>query len=57
MHAALGDKDGAFKWLEKDFADRSLFPPFYAVERALDELRGDPRFEEMVRRVHLALTD
>ena len=50
VHAALGERDEAFKWLEKDFDHRSLFPPSYAVEPVLDELRDDPRFEELVRR-------
>ena len=51
MHAALGEKDEALEWLEKDFAERSLFPPFYAYDPVFDDLRDDPRFADLVRRV------
>jgi tetratricopeptide (TPR) repeat protein len=51
LHAALGELDEAFAWLEKDLADRSLWPPFYGVDPVFDDLRGDPRFEGLLRRV------
>jgi TolB-like protein/Tfp pilus assembly protein PilF len=57
VYAALDDKDEAFKWLEKDFADRSYFPTLYAVHPLLDDLRDDPRFADLVRRVALAKMD
>lgn len=47
----LGDSDEAFRWLERDFAERSLFPPFFAVDPVFDELRDDARFDDLVRRV------
>jgi eukaryotic-like serine/threonine-protein kinase len=55
VYAALGDKDEAFAWLEKDFAERSLTPPYYAVDPALDDLRGDPRFNEFIKRAKAAV--
>jgi hypothetical protein len=54
VYGALDDKDEAFKWLEKDFADRSYFPTLYAVHPLLDDLRDGPRFADLVRRVELA---
>jgi len=51
VHAALGEHDEAIAWLDKDFAERSLFPPFYAWDPVFDDLRGEPRFEALVRRV------
>ena len=44
VHAALGDKDGAFRWLVRSYARREqgfLAIPF---EPELDPLRSDPRY-------------
>jgi predicted Zn-dependent protease len=57
VYAALGDKDEAFSWLEKDFNERSYQPAFYAVDVTLDDLRDDPRFAEFVRRTAAAKMD
>ena len=54
VHAALGEHDEAIAWLDKDFAERSLFPPFYAWDPVFDDLRGEPRFADLVRRVETA---
>jgi len=54
---ALGDKDRAFVWLEKDFAERAPRVPLFSVNPAFDDLRGDPRFQDLVRRVELARLD
>ena len=54
VHAALGEPDEALAWLEKDFAERSLFPPFYAWDPVFDDLRGEARFADLVRRVQQA---
>ncbi len=54
VHAALGENDEALQWLERDFEERSLFPPFYAWDPVFDDLRDDPRFADLVRRVGLA---
>jgi len=47
------DKDEAFAWLEKDIAERSSWPVVYAVVPELDELRDDPRFKDMLKRLNL----
>ena len=57
VHAALGDGDTAFGWLEKDFAERSLNPPFYTVDPVFDDVRHDRRFGDLVRRIELARLD
>ena len=53
IHLALGEKDEAFVWLEKDIAERSSWPVVYAVVPELDELRDDARFKDMLKRLNL----
>jgi tetratricopeptide (TPR) repeat protein len=52
-YTALGEKDEALVLLEKDIAERSSFVSYMAVEPALDDLRDDPRFKEMLKRLNL----
>jgi tetratricopeptide (TPR) repeat protein len=47
----LGETKQALEWLEKAFQTRSFWMPFLAVHPHLDPLRGDPRFEDLLRRV------
>ncbi len=49
-YARLGDKENAFLWLERCYAERQGLQ-FLKVEPALDSLRSDPRFGDLVRRV------
>src|SRR5262249_47498416 len=51
-YARLGDKEKAFEWLEKCYADRAglLFVRF---DPAFDSLHSDPRFTDLVRKVGL----
>jgi hypothetical protein len=49
-YARLGDKEKAFFWLEKCYAERAGLV-FLEVEPALDDLHSDPRFADLVRRV------
>jgi serine/threonine-protein kinase len=57
VYAALGDRDEAFKQLEKDFVERSYSPARIAVDPRYDDLRDDPRFADLVRRVASARMD
>jgi len=52
-NARLGDKDKAFEILEKAYQERYPLYSLLQVEPALDPLRDDPRFDELVRRVGL----
>jgi hypothetical protein len=49
-YARLGDKEKAFLWLEKCYAERVGLLGL-KVEPALDSLHSDPRFADLVRRV------
>ncbi len=50
-YAALGEMDKAFAYLEKDVAERASRPASFSVSSNWDDLRDDPRFAELVRRV------
>ena len=50
---ALGDRDGAFKWLEKAYRDHDWFLLLIKSDPAYDEIRGDPRFASLLARVGL----
>ena len=53
-YIGAGDKDQAFVWFEKAYADHSNSLTGLKVNPGLDFLRGDPRFQELMRRVRLA---
>lgn len=54
--AALGEKDAAFQWLYQAYAGHSpRLVENLKVEPALDPLRSDPRFPELLRRIGLPL--
>ena len=52
-YAALGDRDQAFKWLERSLQDRGWEITYIRVDPGIDSLRSDPRFSDLVRRVGL----
>ena len=54
IYAALGDKDQAIAWLNKAYDDQSEWIGWLQADYRLDNLRGDPRFDELVRRVGLS---
>jgi tetratricopeptide (TPR) repeat protein len=53
VYAFLGRKDDAIRWLEIGYADRFPEMVFVKVHPLLFELRGDPRFADLVRRIGL----
>jgi serine/threonine-protein kinase len=54
VYAGLGDKDQAFAWLEKDFEQHSGQLPWRITRWfTFDDLRGDPRYDDLVRRIGL----
>jgi TolB-like protein/DNA-binding winged helix-turn-helix (wHTH) protein/tetratricopeptide (TPR) repeat protein len=52
-HAAAGDIDGAFEWLERAWEIRDGWLIFLRVDPRLDQLHGDPRYEELSARIGL----
>jgi TolB-like protein/DNA-binding winged helix-turn-helix (wHTH) protein/Flp pilus assembly protein TadD len=56
VHAylALGDNDEAFSWFERAYEEQSNILIYIKVSPLFDPLRGDPRFQDLVRRVGLS---
>lgn len=50
-YAILGDKDNAFKWLNKAIKLGNENRPHFERDRSLDLLRDDPRFAEAMEKV------
>ena len=52
VHTGLGDKEKAFESLEKAFEERSTLLTYLKMDPRFDPLRGDPRFQAMLRRLN-----
>ena len=53
VYAALGDKDAAFAELERAYQANDWFIPRLKIDPFMDPLRGDPRFNDLVKRIGL----
>jgi DNA-binding winged helix-turn-helix (wHTH) protein/TolB-like protein/tetratricopeptide (TPR) repeat protein len=53
VYAALGEKDKAFYWLERGFELRDPGMTFLKVDRKWNDLRSDPRFVELLKKMNL----
>jgi TolB-like protein/DNA-binding winged helix-turn-helix (wHTH) protein/Flp pilus assembly protein TadD len=53
-YLALGEKDRVFEWLERAYKEQSTMLQFLKVYPDFDPVRGDPRFNDLLRRVGLA---
>src|SRR6266478_3860186 len=52
IYAGLGNKDKAFEFLERAYQERSLDISWHIkADLRIDNLRSDPRFQDLVRRV------
>jgi TolB-like protein/DNA-binding winged helix-turn-helix (wHTH) protein/lipopolysaccharide biosynthesis regulator YciM len=52
VYVGLGKREEAINWLEKAFADRSNGLVFLKVEPELDDLRSNPRFVALQRKLN-----
>ncbi|HSA93525.1 MAG TPA: tetratricopeptide repeat protein [Terriglobales bacterium] len=53
LAAALGDNNDAFRYLEQGYAERSEGLLYVGVEPGFRDLRRDPRFGDLLRRIGL----
>ena len=53
IYAGLDDKDQAFEWLERTYQERAFFMTQLKVDTVLDNLRPDPRFRDLLKRMNL----
>jgi serine/threonine protein kinase/Flp pilus assembly protein TadD len=51
IYNGLGEKDEALKHLEKSVQEREVQITFIKIDTRWDELRGEPRFQDLLRRV------
>jgi TolB-like protein/DNA-binding winged helix-turn-helix (wHTH) protein/Tfp pilus assembly protein PilF len=53
VQIGLAERDQAMASLERGYADRDLWMIFLGVDPHMDDLRSDPRFKDLLRRVGL----
>ena len=56
-YATLGEKDQAFRWLEETYKARMSFLPWIRDNLAYAPLHGDPRFDDLVRRMNVPASE
>jgi len=54
IHAALGQTDQAFTWLERAYDEHDSWMDYLGLDPRLDGLRSDPRFADLLRRMKLS---
>ena len=50
VYSVLGDKEEAFKWLERAYRDRDYFMRWIKIDPQLNNIRSDPRFKEYLKK-------
>jgi TolB-like protein/DNA-binding winged helix-turn-helix (wHTH) protein/Tfp pilus assembly protein PilF len=53
VHAALGEKEDSLRCLGRAYDQRSICLPDLYADPRFDPLRGDPRFQDLLRRISL----
>jgi TolB-like protein/Tfp pilus assembly protein PilF len=54
IYTALGETDNAFEWFERAYATQGEWLDWFKTAPEVDSLRADPRFTELLLRLHLA---
>jgi len=53
IHIGLGEDERAIAYLEKSYAEHCHWLIYLHIDPSMDRLRGDPRFQDLLRRVGL----
>jgi serine/threonine protein kinase/Tfp pilus assembly protein PilF len=53
VYSGLGEKDAAFKWLDRAYDERSGWILWIKVDPFFDALRSDPRFNQLLQKIGL----
>jgi serine/threonine protein kinase/tetratricopeptide (TPR) repeat protein len=53
IHATLGDREKVLQWLEEAYKQRASYLVFIDQAPEFESLRGDPRFDDLLRRIGL----
>jgi len=53
VYSGLGEKEPAFKWLDRAYEERSSWIIWLKVDPFLDALRSDPRFSQLLQKIGL----
>lgn len=56
-YARIGDRDDAFRWLNRAADQHSIWATILPVDPQMDSLRSDPRFPALLHRIHLPQED
>ena len=54
VYTGLGDRQHAFEWLDKAYAERCEYLVYLPTEPMADPLRADPRFADLLKRIGLS---
>jgi hypothetical protein len=57
LDANLCTKEETLDLLEKAYREHEAYMPFLNVHPAFDPLRSDPRFQDLIRRMHFPHDD
>lgn len=57
FYLAAGEKDKAIEWLEKGFEVHDPVSPYLSCMPIYDDIRPDPRFQELLRRMNLPMDE
>jgi serine/threonine protein kinase/tetratricopeptide (TPR) repeat protein len=57
IHVGLGENDRAMEFLEKSYEEHSHWLIYLHMDRGMDGLRDDQRFQDLLRRVGLPVSD
>src|SRR5437588_12647938 len=52
IHVTLGEKDKALQWLETAYQQQAEWMVLLKVDPCFDDLRPDPRFQSLMRRMN-----